>query len=50
MASKVERKQTAFRSIFASLMAQKNSKKSFFSVKKGTALVDVFWGEKYSFW
>lgn len=54
MVSKAERKQTGFRSIFASLMAptwrMPHSKKSCFLVKKGTALVDIFSGEKYSFW
>ena len=54
MAAKAEQKQTGFRSISASLMAPtcrvSRSQKSSFSVRKGTALVDVLWGEKHSFW
>ena len=53
MAAKAEQKHTGFRSIFVSLMAptcrMSRSQKSYFSVEKGTALVDVFWGEKHSF-
>ena len=54
MAAKAEQKQIGFRSIFASLMAptcrMSHLQKSCFSVKKGTALVDVFVGEKHSLW
>ena len=54
MAAKAEQKQTGFRSVFASLLAptcrMSHSQKSYFSVEKGTALVDVLWGEKHSFW
>ena len=45
MASKAEQKQTGFRSIFASLIAPtcliSYSQKFYFSVKKGTTLLDV---------
>ena len=53
MAAKGEQKQTAFRSIFANgsnLPYVSFTEKCCFLVKKGTALVDVVWGEKHLFW
>ena len=45
MAAKGEQKQTGFRSIFAN-----GSSLPYVSFTKNAALVDVFWGEKHSFW